>query len=205
MSGWGVMNQVAVKEAAAQGFPMDKFIGNWWSGSENDVLPSGGKANGYIAATFHTPGGGTPLHADIKKHVYDKGLGGGELSRTGEVLYIRGMLNHVFVVEAVRNAQKHFNVKVPNGEQMQWGYENTNVTAADWKRIGLPGYPPIKVTCNDHEGGHPVLFQQWNANTKTWKVVSDWIPVMKDLVRPLMEADAAKFAKENNITPKSCS
>ena len=26
MSGWGVMNQVAVKEAAAQGFPMDRFI-----------------------------------------------------------------------------------------------------------------------------------------------------------------------------------
>jgi len=25
------------------------------------------------------------------------------------------------------------------------------------------------------------------------------------LVRPLQEADAAKFAKENNITPKSCS
>ena len=35
------MNQVAVKEAAAQGFPMDRFIGNWWSGSENDVLPAG--------------------------------------------------------------------------------------------------------------------------------------------------------------------
>jgi branched-chain amino acid transport system substrate-binding protein len=96
-------------------------------------------------------------------------------------------------------------VKVPNGAQMQWGYENTNVTSADWERIGLPGYPPIKVSCNDHEGGHPVLFQQWNASTKTWKVVSDWVPVMKDLVRPLMEADAAKFAEENNITPKSCS
>jgi branched-chain amino acid transport system substrate-binding protein len=137
--------------------------------------------------------------------VYDKGLGGGDLSRTGEVLYIRGMLNHVFVVEAVRKAQKHFNVKVPNGAQMQWGYENTNVTSADWERIGLPGYPPIKVSCNDHEGGHPVLFQQWNASAKTWKVVSDWVPVMKDLVRPLMEADAAKFAEENNITPKSCS
>ena len=205
MSGWGVMNQVAVKEAAAQGFPMDRFIGNWWSGSENDVLPAGKGANGYVAATFHEPGAGTKLHAEIKKHVYDKGLGSGDLDRIGEVLYIRGMLNHLFVVEAIRNAQKHFNVKVPNGDQMQWGYENMNVNAADWERIGLPGFPPISVSCNDHEGNHPVLFQQWDAGSKSWKVVSDWIPVMKDLVRPLQEADAAKFAKENNITPKSCS
>ena len=50
-----------------------------------------------------------------------------------------------------------------------------------------------------------VLFQQWDAGSKSWKVVSDWIPVMKDLVRPLQEADAAKFAKENNITPRPCS
>ncbi|MBM86085.1 MAG: ABC transporter permease [Rhodospirillaceae bacterium] len=204
MSGWGVMNQVALKEAAAQGFPMDRFIGNWWSGSENDVAPAAAGANGYIAATFHTPGGNTKLHADIKKHVYGKGLGAGEVDRIGEVLYIRGLFNHVMVVEAVRNAQKKFGVKVPNGEQMRWAYENTNMTAADWERIGLKGFPEMKVSCNDHEGGHPVLFQQWDATAKEWKVISDWIPVMTDLVRPLMEADAAKFAKENNITPKSC-
>ena len=29
MSGWGVMNQVAIKEAAANGVKMDRFIGNW--------------------------------------------------------------------------------------------------------------------------------------------------------------------------------
>ena len=184
---------------------MDHFIGNWWSGSENDVIPAGKGGNGYISATFHTPGGDTPLHADMKKHVYAKGLGGGDVGRIGEVLYTRGMLNHVFVIEAIRNAQDHFSVKIPSGAQMQWAYEHMNVTAADWERIGLPGFPPISVSCNDHEGGHPVLFQQWNASAKKWKVISDWVPVMTDLVRPLMEADAAKFAKENKITPKSCS
>src|SRR5260370_1300614 len=39
MSGWGVMNQVAVKEAAAINFPMDHFIGNWWAASEADSIP----------------------------------------------------------------------------------------------------------------------------------------------------------------------
>ena len=205
MSGWGVMNQVAIKEASAQGFPMDHFIGNWWSGSENDVTPAAAGSNGYIAATFHTPGGDTPLHADIKKYVYDRGLGGGDADRIGEVLYIRGMINYIMVVEAARRAQNKFGVKVPNGEQMQWAYENMHMTAADWKRIGLPGYPEMKVTCNDHEGGHPVLFQQWDAGKKKWNVISDWIPVMKDVVRPMMEADAAKYAKENKITPRDCS
>ena len=204
MSGWGVMNQVAVKEASAQGFPMDRFIGNWWSGSENDVRPAGQGAHGYTSATFHTPGGDTKLHADIKKHVYDTGKGAGEVDRIGEVLYIRGLFNHVMVVEAIRSAQDHFGVKVPSGEQMRWAFENTEMTAEDWERIGLVGFPEMKVSCNDHEGGHPVLFQQWDAEAGQWNVISDWIPVMTDLVRPLMEADAAKFAEENNITPVDC-
>ena len=41
MSGWGVMNQVAIKEAVAIGFKMDRFIGNWWSASDADVIPAG--------------------------------------------------------------------------------------------------------------------------------------------------------------------
>ena len=41
MWGWGVMNQVAIQEAANIRFPMENFIGIWWSGSENDVLAAG--------------------------------------------------------------------------------------------------------------------------------------------------------------------
>ena len=66
MSGWGIMNSTAIKEAAAINYPMDRFIGNWWSGSENDVLPAGAAANGYRSATFHASGAETPLHEDIK-------------------------------------------------------------------------------------------------------------------------------------------
>jgi len=205
MSGWGVMNQVAVKEAAAIHFPMDHFIGNWWSGSENDVLPAGMGANGYKAATFHAPGGGTKLHADLKKYVYDRGLGAGKWSRTGEVLYLRGLFNHVIVAEVIRRAQQKYGVKVPTTEQVRERLENLTMTKADWDRIGLVGFPEIHVTCNDHENAKGVLFQQWDAKAKKWKLVSDWIPVMHDVVRPLMEADAAKYAKENNITPRKCS
>ena len=50
------MNQVAIQEAANIRFPMENFIGIWWSGSENDVLPAGDAANGYKALTFHGVG-----------------------------------------------------------------------------------------------------------------------------------------------------
>ncbi len=204
MSGWGVMNQVAIKEAASIGYPMDHFIGNWWSGSENDVAPSGKGAHGYKSATFHPPGNMSKIHDDIRKHVYDKGLGAGDRDRIGEVLYNRGLLNYAFIVEAIRNAQKKFGVKVTTGEHVRWGLENIHITPARWAELGFDGYPEVKVSCVDHEGGHPVLIQQWDANAKKWNIVSDWQAVMTDLIRPMIEADAAKYAKENNITPRDC-
>ena len=56
MWGWGVMNQVAIQEAANIRYPMENFIGIWWSGSENDVLPVGDAATGYKALTLANPG-----------------------------------------------------------------------------------------------------------------------------------------------------
>ena len=77
MYGWGVMNQVAVQEAANIRFPMENFIGIWWSGSENDVLAAGDAANGYKALTFHGVGDDFPVFADIKTHVSDAGNAAG--------------------------------------------------------------------------------------------------------------------------------
>lgn len=44
MWGWGVMNQTAIQEAANIRFPMENFIGTYWSGSEVDVKPVGAGA-----------------------------------------------------------------------------------------------------------------------------------------------------------------
>ena len=40
MWGWGVMNITAIKEAAKTRFPLDRFIGNWWSGCLLYTSPS---------------------------------------------------------------------------------------------------------------------------------------------------------------------
>ena len=62
--------------------------------------------------------------------------------------------------------------------------------------------PPIKVSCADHEGDRALRIQQWDG--KQWSFVSDWIKPMRDVVRPMIEASAAAYAKEKGITPRSC-
>ncbi len=208
MSGWGVMNQVAIKEAAAINFPMKNFLGNWWSGTESDTIPAGAGADGYTSTNFHSVGADFSAHADIKKYLYSAGKGAGDEKRVGEVLYNRGMVNAVFIAEAISVAQKKFGVKQVTGEQVRYGYENLNMDAARWKELGLDGFMgDVKVTCKDHEGGGGVVFiQKWNAGSKTWsRVGGKGFTPMRDVVRPLIEADAAAFAKENGITPRDCS
>jgi branched-chain amino acid transport system substrate-binding protein len=204
MSGWGVMNQVALKEAASINYPMERFIGNWWSGTEADVTPAGMSGKGYKSATFHGVGTDYGVFQDILKHVYNGDLAAAKKNKFGEVLYDRGVINAVFNTEAIRTAMGKFGNKPLTGGQVRWGFENLTLDNARLKALGLEGFTkPIKVTCEDHETSGPVIFQQWDG-TK-WSIISDWIPPMRDLVRPMIEAAAAKFAKENNIAMRDCS
>jgi branched-chain amino acid transport system substrate-binding protein len=61
---------------------------------------------------------------------------------------------------------------------------------------------PITLSCRDHEGSAGVKFQQWDR--KQWTPISDWIATDQALVRPLIEAAAAKYAQEKGITPRAC-
>jgi branched-chain amino acid transport system substrate-binding protein len=204
MSGWGVMNQVAVKEAAAIGYPMDHFIGNWWSASEADVIPSGDGAKGYKGATFHAPGTNFKVHADIVKFVHDKGKSTGPKDKMGEALYNRGVINAMYAVEAFRTAMAKFGNKPLTGEQVRWGLEHLNLTDKRLEEIGLKGFThPVKVTCEDHEGNGPVLIQQWDG--KKWNIVSEWLTPMREVVRPKLEAAAAEEGKKLGYQPRDCS
>ena len=90
------------------------------------------------------------------------------------------------------------------GEQVRWGLENLSLDAKRLEQLGASGFmQPLKVSCLDHEGGGAVRFQQWDG--QRWKVISDWISSDQSIVRPMIEESAAKYAKENNITPRNCS
>jgi branched-chain amino acid transport system substrate-binding protein len=98
---------------------------------------------------------------------------------------------------------KHGN-KPLTGEQMRWGFENLNLTDKRLEELGMKGFThPVKVTCEDHEGAGPVLFEQWDG--KKWTIVSEWVPVMKDVVRPKLEAAAVDEGKKLGYTQRDCS
>ena len=205
MWGWGVMNQVAIKEAASIRFPMDRFIGVWWSGSENDVLPAGEAAHGYLSGAFHAAGDNFRAHDDIKRHVYDKGNGGGDRDRIGEVLYNRGLVAAMWTAEAIRTAMRIHNTKEVTGEHVRDGFEALNVDAKRLAVLGLEGFTyPVKITCENHQGPGKVALQQWDAKEKKWNFASDFYTPDTDVVGKLIAEDSANYAAENNITPRTC-
>ncbi|MDH3452186.1 MAG: ABC transporter substrate-binding protein, partial [Gammaproteobacteria bacterium] len=193
MWGWGAMNPTAIKEAAKIKFPMDKFIGVWWSGGDDDARPAGSGAVGYRSVNFHATGTDYPALQDILKYVVRAGKSQvADESKVGENLYNRGMMNAVFVAEAIRVAQQKTGKKVISGADMRIGLENLQLTEARLKEIGLDGFTiPMSTNCTDHAGSHPVYIQKWNG--KNWERASDWITPMTQRVRGLLETAADKY------------
>src|SRR5207248_1660173 len=83
------------------GYPMDHFIGVWWSGSEPDVVPAGEAAVGYKSGTFHGAGQDYGVVKDILKYVYDKNGGHATRDKVGEVLFNRGVINAIYDLESI--------------------------------------------------------------------------------------------------------
>jgi branched-chain amino acid transport system substrate-binding protein len=200
--GWGVMNAVAIKTAQRNGFPREKMLGVWWAGSEEDTVPAGDAARGYTSMTFNTPGS-YPVIEEIRKKVY--GAGNGNLAqkeRIGSVYHMRGVTMGVLWVEAIRVAQERFGKgKAMSGEQVRWGLENLNIDAARQKALGvLDMFPPVKTSCEDHEGSGAVKVQAWDG--KAWKAVTPhWIVGDKALTNKLVQEYSAAYAAEKKITP----
>ncbi|UWR95861.1 ABC transporter substrate-binding protein [Phaeobacter inhibens] len=200
MWGWGVMNQVAIQEAANTRYPMENFIGVWWSGAEHDVMAAGDKANGYKAVTFHGVGRDFPVFADIQTHVVDKGLAAGAGDQIGNVLYNRGMYAAMLAVEAAKTAQEIHGTNDITPAMMRDGMEALEMPEARMSALGMPYFgPSFNVSCENHGGPGLVGMTQWDASAKTWNLISDFAPSDRDVIQPLIEEDSMAYAKENNI------
>src|SRR5437588_5557461 len=203
MWGWGVMNSTAIKGAASVGYPMDHFIGVWWSGSEPDVVPAGDAAKGYKSGTFHGAGQDFGVIQDILQIVYGKGGGHATRDKVGEVLYNRGVINAIYDTQAIATAQGKFGKKPLKGEDVQWGYEHLNITPDKIKELHADGLMvPIQLSCANHEGDGKVRIQQWDG--KNWRFVSDWIQPDREMLSAMYKESAEAYAKEKNITPRDC-
>ncbi|MFV0302556.1 MAG: ABC transporter substrate-binding protein, partial [Paracoccus sp. (in: a-proteobacteria)] len=205
MWGWGVMNQAAIQEAANIRFPMENFIGIWWSGSEVDVLPVGAGANGYKALTFNGVGMDYPLYADLKTHVIDPGKASQGGQYVGSALYSRGMYAALVISEAIRKAQEIAGTPAINAEQLRDGFEQLDITPARLEELGLPDFgPEIKMSCDNHGGSGMARMQQWDAEAKKWNLITEFTEPDQEVLAPLILEDSEAFAKEAGITPRDC-
>jgi branched-chain amino acid transport system substrate-binding protein len=181
----------------------------WWSGAEEDVIPAGNAAEGFVAAGFNVAGADYPVINAIRKHVYADGQGEMEdHSRIGSVYYNRGVVFGIITAEAVRVAQERFGKGKPvTGQQVQWALEHLNVDEKRLKQLGASGFmPPLKTSCADHEGSGLVRFMRWNG--AKWHITTDWmapLPEDRKLVRRKYADSAMQYAKEKGITPRQCS
>ncbi len=195
MWGWGAMNATAIKEAAKIRYPMDRFIGNWWSSAHADLKPVGSSGKGYLGANFSGIGTDYPALQDVIKHVITAGNTQTKAEDVGNVLYNRGLFNAVIVAEAIATAQKMTGKKAISGADMRQGLENFKLDEARLNELGLGGFTgALSGSCSDHEGAGSVFIQQWDGNT--FKKVSDLIAPMTDVVRPLLEDAANKYVSD---------
>jgi branched-chain amino acid transport system substrate-binding protein len=206
--GWGVMNPTALKAAAKVGYPRSRMVGVWWSGAEEDVIPAGSAAKGFVAAGFNVAGTQYPVIRDIRKYVY--GAGQGEMedrSRIGSIYYNRGVVFGIVTAEAVRVAQAHFGKGKPvTGAQVQWALEHLEIDAPRLKQLGATGFMPrLETSCGNHEGSGVVRFMRWDGSR--WNIISDWVaplPEDAELVQAKYVDSATKYAKEKGIAPRQC-
>jgi branched-chain amino acid transport system substrate-binding protein len=200
---FGVMTPTALKEAAQVGFPRDKIVGPTGTCSDQEMVPAGEAAIGYICGSYHGSGTHFPLIQEILTYVYARGKGAGPERDVGTQSWIRGMVRALLTAEALRTAMREFGHQPLTGAQVQWGLEHLTLTAVSLKALGAEGLiPPLTLSCRDHEGGGSVKFQQWDGTQ--WNAITDWIATDQALVRPLVEASAAKYAQEKGITPRDC-
>lgn len=204
--GWGVMNSTSIKEAIAVSYPRLQMYGVWWSGAEPDVLPAEAAAKGYNAITLgHSNERNLPVHKDMLKHLYDKGKGtAAKKESVGDVLYNRGLLSAVLLVEAIRSAQGKYGKRVVTGEEVRWGAENLNIDAGRIRAIGIEGMmQPVKTSCRDHEGVRKGRIHTWDGTT--WSYTSEWLEADNKFLRPMVEAQAKAYAAEKKLTARDCS
>jgi len=165
--GWGVMNSTAIREAINVSYPRLQMFGVWWSAAEPDTQPAEAAAKGYSGVTLgHSNEKNAGVHKALMKVLYDKDKGTGKKEEVGSVLYNRGMISAMLLVESVVKAQSKYGKKPLTGEQVRWGAENLNIDSARIKALGFEGIlQPLKTSCADHEGTRKSRIHTWDGTT----------------------------------------
>ena len=175
-------------------FPIDRFSGVWWCGSEEDVRPAGELAKGYVTSNFTGVGRNFPVIQQILATVYKSGKGNIDESRVGTIYYNRGVVQGIVYVEAARAALKQFGAPL-TGEKMRWGLEHLTISEARLQELGAAHLmPPVALTPENHGGVSGAYFQRWDG--QAWQRIPGYWQPDADLVWELIRASAAQFREQ---------
>lgn len=200
MWGWGAMNAGALTEAVKTRFPMEKFVGIWWSGSDADVKTVGEAGKGYRSISWNVPDSNSKVMQDVKKYVVDAGKSLAPADEFDYVFYQRGVVISMLAAEAAKAAQAHFDTKVINAEQLRWGLANLKLDAAALEELGFTGMVgPFSTSCANHTGNAGAWMLEWDG--AKFVKVSDLLTADRDMIDPLVVAGAKAYAEANAPWP----
>jgi branched-chain amino acid transport system substrate-binding protein len=194
------MNAGALTEAAKTRFPMEKFVGIWWSGHDGDMKSVGQAGKGYRAISWSNPVPDSPLMQEIKSRVIDAGKSQLNAGEENWVFYQRGLMISLMLVEGIKAAQANFDTPKINAEQLRWGLENLDISEEKLTELGAAGMlVPFKTTCANHTGHGGGWMLEWDG--EKFVKVSDLLTPDTATIEPLEKAEAAKYAAANAPWP----
>jgi branched-chain amino acid transport system substrate-binding protein len=125
--------------------------------------------------------------------------------RVGEVLYNRGLAEAMWITEGIAKAMDLRGKREVTASDVRDGLEALDITADRIEELGFEGMlSPLKLSCSNHEGPGRAAIQQWSEAGKRWRLVSGFYEPDRDLIDPLLKADAERYARENKIAIRDC-
>lgn len=200
MWGWGAMNAGAITEAVKTKYPMDQFLGVWWSGHDADLALVGDAGKGYKSISWSFPDAAAPVMADIQTHVVDAGKSLSNPDEMSGVFYGRGLVMSMILAEGIAAAQAEYGTGEINAEQLRWGLENVNLTEARLAELGMSGMvPPFSTSCANHTGHSGGWMLEWDGSK--FVKVSDHLMPDFAAYDDLVTEKSAEYASANAPWP----
>ena len=200
MWGWGAMNIGALTEAVKTRYPMDQFVGVWWSGHSDDLQVVGADGTGYRSISFNAPASDAQVMADIQTHVADKGLTESDEEQRSEVFYQRGLVMSAALAEAIAAAQEEYGTGEISAEQLRWGLENIDLTEERIAELGMTGMvAPFSTSCSNHTGHSGGWLLEWDG--EQFVKASDHLMADADELAEMEVAAAKEYADANAPWP----
>ncbi|MEM9902200.1 MAG: ABC transporter substrate-binding protein [Pseudomonadota bacterium] len=198
MWGWGAMNAGAIQEAVKTRYPMDQFIGVWWASQDADLALVGEDGTGYRAISWSKPMPDAPIMAELKEHVFDKGLSTAE--NVNGVFYQRGLVMSMMLAEGIRTAQEMHNTDAITPAQLRDGLSNIDLTEERLEELGMAGMvAPFSTSCANHTGHAGGWMLEWDG--EKFVQASELLQADRAVIGPLEKEAALKYAADNAPWP----